>query len=185
MTRLIFIVFITFILNNYSYASTKEKILEKFEKIDNLSFSFKQTIDGKDQRGDCIIKYPKKIYCLYKYRFKKILVSNGKSLVIKSEKNKQYYRYSLKSTPFNLLLDKNLLIKKIKELEGKKINEKYYNFLIKSENNTISIFFDVKNYNLIGWQTEDIYQNLTVTFIYDLILNEKVSEKLFKLPEMY
>jgi hypothetical protein len=26
-------------------------------------------------------------------------------------------------------------------------------------------FFDKKDLNLIGWQTEDIYQNLSITFI--------------------
>ena len=57
---------------------------------------------------------------------------------------------------------------KIKELDGKNINEKYYNFSLKDQNNTINIYFDNKNYNLIGWQTEDIYQNLSVTFIHDL-----------------
>ena len=28
-----------------------------------------------------------------------------------------------------------------------------------------SIFFDIDNYNLIGWQTLDIYQNLSITFL--------------------
>ena len=35
--------------------------------------------------------------------------------------------------------------------------------------------------NLIGWQTEDIYQNLVVTFIYNIQKNKNIDNKLFKL----
>ena len=54
----------------------------------------------------------KKNFCEYEKRNNKILVSNGKNLVIKN--NKQYYRYPIKSTPFEFLLDKDFLINKIK-----------------------------------------------------------------------
>ena len=37
------------------------------------------------------------------------------------------------------------------------------------------IFFDYKTLNLIGWQTKDIYQNLVITFIYNVKKNlEKI-----------
>ena len=121
----------------------------------------------------------------YDSLFKKILVSNGRSLVIKSNKNKQYYLYSLKKTPLNLILNKSFLLKKFKEIDGTLIEEKYYTFSIKYENNSVDIFFDNKNYNIIGWQTEDIYKNLAVTYIYNLKINEKINEKLFLLPKAY
>ena len=185
MIRLFFFFIIYLISSNNTEASIKSKILEKLEKINNLSFSFTQTISGKDEIGNCIIKYPKKIYCSYDSRFKKILVSNGRSLVIKTEKNKQYYLYSLASTPLNIILDKKFLINKFKDTDGKIINNKYFNFTIYNKQNEINIYFDIENYNLIGWQTEDLYQNLTVTFIYNLKTNTKINDKLFNLPEMY
>ena len=37
----------------------------------------------------------------------------------------------------------------------------------------------------MGWQTEDIYKNLAVTYIYNLKINEKINEKLFLLPKAY
>ena len=40
-----------------------------------------------------------------------------------------------------------------------------------------------KNYNLIGWQTEDIYQNLAVTFISKVKTNQKIDKKIFKIPK--
>ena len=38
----------------------------------------------KNENGKCIIKYPKKIWCEYDNSNKKIIVSNGKSLVNKN-----------------------------------------------------------------------------------------------------
>ena len=177
-----FFFFILFLLiHNPSYASIKEKIIENLKQTDNLSFKFKQTIDGKDETGNCVIEYPKKIYCEYKLKNKKILVSNGKSLIIKKDNNPQYYRYSLKKTPLNLILDKKFLLKKITKSKINIIDEKYYNFVIEEENNIINLYFNIKNYNLIGWQTEDIYQNLVVTYIYDLKINQNIDEELFNL----
>ncbi len=183
MIKYILIFFLSFFFYNSTAASTKEKIIENFKKINNLSFNFNQTIDGEDERGNCIIKYPKKIYCNYKNN--KLLISNGKSLAIINNRSKQYYRYSLENTPLNIILDKKLLINKIKDLPGKKINEKYFNFEIKNKQNIINIYFSNKNYDLIGWQTEDIFQNLAVTFIYDIKINQKINEKIFKLPKMF
>ena len=50
-------------------------------------------------------------------------------------------------------------------MEGKIIDNKYLNFTLINNDNKINIFFDNKTLNLIGWQTEDIYQNLVITFI--------------------
>ena len=185
MIKKILILLIIFILNTTNlFASTKEKIILNFKKINNISFKFKQTIGEKTEEGDCIIQYPKKIYCIYNNYKKKIIISNGKTLVIKNQHNNQYYRYSLKSTPLNLILNKDLLIEKMLDLNGKLIDDKYYNFSIKKKDNKINIFFDKKSYDLIGWQTEDIYQNLVITFIYNIEKNKKIDEKLFKLPKL-
>jgi len=78
-----------------------------------------------------------------------------------------------------------LLIKKIKKLKAKYLNEKYYLFSMESNGNLINIFFDKNSYDLIGWQTEDIYQNLVVTYIFNLKKNSKVDKKIFKLPEAH
>ena len=56
---------------------------------------------------------------------------------------------------------------------------------IKNELGEINIYFDNSNYDLIGWQIEDIYQNLTVTFIYDIKANQKINNNLFKLPKLF
>ena len=176
---------IIFFLNffNYSYASIESKIINNFKKINNISFNFKQTINDKNEEGNCIIQYPKKINCKYNNLKKKIIVSNGNSLVIKNQKGKEYFVYPLEQTSLGLILDKDLLIKKIEKLKAKFINEKYYLFNMENNGNLINIFFDRYSYDLIGWQTEDIYQNLVVTYIFNVKKNSKVDKKMFKLPE--
>ncbi len=173
-----------FILNFYTFAqaSVKDNIILKLEQTNNLSFYFKQTIGEKKENGNCIIKYPKKIYCEYKNINKKIIVSNGKSLVIKNRNNGTYYIYPLKKTPLEFLLDKKFLIKKINTLKFRDINNKYISFKILVNNNEINIFFDKETFNLIGWQTEDIYQNLTITFISTVAINQKIDDNIFILP---
>ena len=166
------------------YASVKDEIINNLIKINNLSFNFKQTIGKKTEEGNCIIEYPKKIFCSYNNSLKKIMVSNGKSLVIKNQTNNQYYRYSLKKTPLELILDKNFLIDQIKKLESRTVDNQYINFTIAKNNNKINIFFDKKTLNLIGWQTEDIYQNLVITYIYKIQYNQKIDKNIFKLPQM-
>ena len=81
-----------------------------------------------------------------------------------------------------LLLDKEFLINKIKNLKGENINNKYFVFSIIDSRNIINVYFDNKNYNLVGWQTEDIYQNLVITYIYNIKYNKKIDNNLFKLP---
>ena len=181
------IFFIFFLLNffNYSYASIEDKIINNFKKINNISFNFKQTINDKIEEGNCIIQYPKKINCKYNNFKKKIIVSNGNSLVIKNQAGKEYFIYPLEQTPFELILDKNLLLKKIKKLKAKYLNENYYLFSMESNGNLINIFFDKNSYDLIGWQTEDIYQNLVITYIFNLKKNSKVDKKIFKLPKAH
>ena len=149
----------------------------------NLSFNFIQTINHKNDDGKCIIKYPKKIWCKYNNSNKKIIVSNGKSLVIKTSNKGSYYLYPLSKTPLNFLLDKSYLISKMEILEPREINGKYLNFKFYENNNEINVFFDKKNLNLIGWQTEDIYQNLTVTFISSVRINQNINDKIFILPK--
>ena len=168
-------------LNNYALGSVKENIINNLKVTNNLSFNFEQNINGKIETGNCIIEYPKKIFCKYKKSDDKILVSNGKSLVIKT-KNGSYYRYAIKSTPLNYILDKNFLINEIKTLEERVIDDKFINFTILKDKNEINVFFDIKNFNLIGWQTLDIYQNLNITYLSSLKKNQILKKNTFKLP---
>ena len=176
-------IIIIFTLNFYHpvLSSTKNKIITQMKFTNVLSFNFIQTISEKRENGYCIIKYPKKIFCEYDGKNKKIIVSNGRSLVIKTTAS--YYIYSLKKTPLELLLDKKYLLSKIITLEPRDIDNKFIAFSFIENNNKINIFFDKKNFNLVGWQTEDIYQNLSITYISSIKINDKVDNKIFILPK--
>ena len=165
------------------YASIEDKIINNLIKIENLTFNFKQTIGEKTEEGQCTIQYPKKIFCLYSNYNKKIMVSNGRSLAIKNQASNQYYLYPLKKTPLELILDKNFLINQIKDSESRTIDNKYINFNIIKNNNEINIFFDKKSFNLIGWQTKDVYQNISVTYISSIKENQQIDKNLFKSPK--
>ncbi len=179
------IIIIFTILNfcNPALASMKEDIISKMQITDNLSFNFIQNVADKSENGKCILEYPKKIYCKYDSANKKIIVSNGRSLVIKTNNNANYYIYPLDKTPLEYLLDKEYLISKIQMLEPMDIDDKYLNFKFFENNSEINIFFDKKTLNLIGWQTEDIYQNLNITFISSIKINQKIDKKKFVLPK--
>ena len=84
-----FFLFIFLILFSNSQADNKDKIIENLKNTENLNFKFEQNINGKIENGNCTIQYPKKIYCEYS-KNNKILVSNGKSLVIKTQTS--FYR---------------------------------------------------------------------------------------------
>ncbi len=167
--------------NNFGLASIKENIINNLIMTKNFSFIFEQNINGKVESGKCVIEYPKKIFCKYYNVNNKILVSNGKSLVIKT-KNGNYYRYPIKKTPLNYILDKNFLIKEIKNLDERIIDNKFVNFTIFKDENEINIFFDIKNFGLIGWQTLDIYQNLNITYLSSLKKNKILKKNIFKIP---
>ena len=174
-----FLFSIFLILISNVQASNKDKILENLQNTKNLNFDFEQNINGKVEIGNCTIQYPKKIFCKYQ-KNNKILVSNGKSLVIKTITS--FYRYPLNKTSLNLILDKNFLIQKIENLREKKLGESFINFEIVEEDSAINIFFDNENFDLVGWQTKDIYQNLNVTYLSSIKKNHKVDKDLFKLP---
>ena len=174
------IVIFTCLLNNAA-ASIKENIINKFQNIENISFKFEQNINGKIENGYCTIEYPKKIYCKYDLGNQKILVSNGRSLVIKTISS--YYLYPLDKTPLNSILNKDFLLNKIKNLEERNIGENFINYKFVVDENEINLFFDKKTFNLIGWQTIDIYQNISITYLSSIKRNQKLDKGLFKLPK--
>src|SRR5210317_1427329 len=168
-----FLFYIFLILISNVQANNKDKILENLQNTENLNFDFEQNINGKVEIGNCTIQYPKKIFCQYQ-KNNKILVSNGKSLVIKTITS--FYRYPLNKTPLNLILDKNFLIKKIENLKEKTLSQTFINFEILEKENEINVFFDNKTFNLVGWQTKDIYQNINVTYLSSIQKNKQVNK---------
>ena len=171
--------FLVFIKNGN--AGIKSKIIQNLKNTQNLDFNFEQNINGKIENGNCTIEYPKKIFCEYAKSNNKILVSNGKSLVIKTISS--YYRYPLNRTPLNFILDKDFLIKKIEVLEERIVDGSYINYTIRENDNEINVFFNNETFDLIGWQNTDVYQNFNITFLSSIRKNRIIVENKFKLPK--
>ena len=175
-----FIFFFLILLTNETAAEIKKNIIQNLKNTNNISFDFEQNINGKIENGNCIIKFPKKIYCDYISNNNKILVSNGSSIVIKTKTS--YYLYPLEKTPLNFILDKNYLLNKIENLKERNIDNKFINYTFFEKDNEINIFFNKKDYNLIGWQTVDIYQNLSITYLSSVSKNQDLNKEIFILP---
>ena len=131
----IFLSFAIIIFTSNASASIKNNIIQNLNNIDNMSFIFEQNINGNIENGECIIKFPKKIHCDYNLENKKILISNGRSIVIKTLNS--YYIYPIEKTPLNLVLDKDFLIRKIDELDFNQEDEDTIQFQIFENNQKI------------------------------------------------
>ena len=176
--------FVIFLLGSTGAHSTqKDKIIEKLENIQNVSFNFSQVIKNKIEEGNCKIHYPKKIFCKYTDKSGKILVSNGKTLVIKIKRSGAYYIYPIEKTPLNLILDKNYLIKKISEIKINNDEKENIIIEIKENNQNLKIFFDKKNFIINGWKTTDLYNNENLMIISAIKINESFDNKIFILPK--
>ena len=178
MKYIIFILIFFYPLN--ILASSKQLIKNKLEETDNISFKFLQKIGEKTEQGECIISYSKKILCKYDDIYNKILVSNGRSLVINSKKIKNYLRYQLKDTPLNLILDKKFLLDKLDQVEIIEENDETFSFKIVHNNNLLNIFFDKISYEIKGWTTTDIYLNKVETKLSNVETNIMINERIFR-----
>ena len=170
-----------FFFYSTSFASVKENIINNLNDINNLSFNFEQNINGKIEKGYCSLKYQKKIFCKYNLANNKIIVADGKNMVIKTESS--YYLYPLNKTPLNLILDKKFILDKIKISDEIIIENKFINYKFFQNDNEINVFFDKATYDLVGWQTVDIYQNISITYLSSIRKNQKLKKELFLLPK--
>ena len=179
MKYIIFTLILLYPLN--IFASSKQLIKNKLEDTNNISFKFIQKIGKKTEKGECIISYPKKIFCKYDDIYNKVLVSNGQSLVINSKKIKNYLRYQLKDTPLDLILDKKFLLGKLDQVDTIKESDDTFSFKIVHNNNLLNIFFDKISYEIKGWTTTDIYLNEVETKLSYIETNIMIDDRLFRI----
>ena len=63
------------------------------------------------------------------------------------------------------------------------MSDDFINFNFIENENEINLFFDKKTYNLIGWQTVDIYQNVSITYLSSIKRNQKLKKEIFQLQQ--
>ena len=160
------------------YAYTNPKIIKKISDTKNFAFDFEQFINDKKETGNCTILFDNKMICKYD-ESGKIIVSNGKTLLIRNKNSSFANTYKTENTYFKYILNKEFLISKI---EGNVV-KKEQNFLISinDKNNQLNIFFDKNNYLIKGWETIDLYGNKVRSNIIVKNINQELSENIFNL----
>ena len=170
--RTIFLILIIFFIFVQKHAYTEPKIIKKISEIENFTFDFEQLINDKKETGNCIISFNNKMMCKYD-ETGKLIVSNGKTLLIKNKNS------NFENTYFKYFLNKEFLISKIVG----NVVEKEQNFLllINDQSNQLIIFFDKKNYLIKGWETIDLYGNKVRSNIIVKNINQELSDNIFNL----
>ena len=176
--RTIFLILIFFLIFLQNQAFAEPKIIKRISETENFTFDFEQLINDKKETGNCIISFNDKMLCKYDGT-KKLIVSNGKTLLIKNRNSNFANTYKTESTYFKYFLNKEFLISKI---EGNVV-EKEQNFLlsINDQSNQLNIFFDKKNYLIEGWETIDLYGNKVRSSIVVKNINQELSDSIFNL----
>ena len=176
--RTILLIFIIFFVLTQKNAYSESKIINKISETKNFEFDFEQFINDKKETGNCIISFNNKMLCKYD-ETEKLIVSNGKTLLIKNKNSNFANVYKTENTYFKYFLNKGFLISKI---EGNVV-EKEQNFLlsIDDQTNQLNIFFDKNNHLIKGWETIDLYGNKVKSNIVVKNINQELSDNIFNL----
>ena len=158
-----------------------EEVVSILQKSNNYNFKFIQNINEKKETGNCVLVFNRKINCKYD-NSNKIIVSDGKNLIIKSNKSENLNFYKLENTSFYKILDKNFLIDQLKIKNIKKENDSLF-IDLNYQNIEVKVFFDKEKLYLKGWQTIDIYNNFVSTEIFIQEVNKIIDENLFNINE--
>ena len=173
---------IFFFLISKAHSDLTKKIVKNLEESSNYNFKFAQTINKKKETGKCILVFNRKINCKYD-KSRKVLISDGENLIIRSNSSDNPSFYKLKNTSFYKILDKKYLIGELNSNKVEKKNEKIF-IDLNYQNIDIKVFFDEENLYLKGWQTTDIYNNSVFTEIEIYEINKNVKNNLFDINEI-
>ncbi len=168
---------IFFLIISRANSDVTNDVVKTLENSNNYNFKFIQNINEKKETGNCILVFNRKINCKYD-NSNKILISDGKNLIIKNNNSDNPNFYKLENTSFYKILDKKFLIDQLKVKDIKKENDNLFIYL-NYQNIDIKVFFDKKKLYLKGWQTTDIYNNSVYTEIHIQEVNKIIDENLF------
>ena len=178
------IIFIYILFLSISFADLQKNLINKITATKTLSFNFKQNIAEKVEFGNCYIKYPLLMKCIYQNLKQKSVISNGKTVAIIKKKYKKIYYYPIRTTPLFIILKKEKILHLIRNNKPTKIDSSIIEFeLNEKKSNKLKIFFDKNSLEFKGWKTKDAYSNDVSFIIYDLKTNEIIEDEFFKIPK--
>ena len=178
------IIFIYILFLSISFADLQKNLINKITATKTLSFNFKQNIAEKVEFGNCYIKYPLLMKCIYQNLKQKSVISNGKTVAIIKKKYKKIYYYPIRTTPLFIILKKEKILHLIRNNKPTKIDSSIIEFeLNEKKSNKLKILFDKNSLEFKGWKTKDAYSNDVSFIIYDLKTNEIIEDEFFKIPK--
>ena len=167
-----------------AFGDLQNDIINKLTATQTLTFDFKQKISDREEIGNCVIKYPLLMKCKYKNLKEKMIIANGKTVAIVKKKYKKIYLYPIKSTPLFFILKKEKIIDLVRNTKPTKLNSDLIEFIfIDKKKNEIKILFDKNSLEFKGWKTKDSYSNKVSFEINNLIINNKILDDFFKIPQ--
>ena len=170
--------------SNTLLANVADEIVRKLDETNNISFEFEQITNNQNENGKCLLVFPGKLKCIYNSKDGKEILVTNKSLYIIKHKFKRSYRYPIKNSAFNIILNKNKILENIKMIDPSNIKEtpkKYFYEVQASEGIYVKIFFGKKNKMLKGWETISYNQEPVIFNILNPVINSELKEK-FILP---
>ena len=84
------IIFIYILFLSISFADLQKNLINKITATKTLSFNFKQNIAEKVEFGNCYIKYPLLMKCIYQNLKQKSVISDGKTVAIIKKNTKKF-----------------------------------------------------------------------------------------------
>ena len=173
---------IFFLTSTIISADEKYQIISKLNKLNSLEFTFNQMINDKSEKGGCLLEFPGKLKCNYFDDKEKELVINDKRLAVTQKRYNKTYHYPISKSPFLNILYKDKLLDIVQSGELK-LNDQVIK-LIYFDNSKITVLFDRKSLELIGWQIRDQYNN-NINFSLKIVAKNLIFKKgTFKVPEI-
>ena len=170
--------------SNTLLANVTDEIVKKLNETNNITFEFEQISNNENEKGKCLLVFPGKLKCIYNSEDGKEVLVTNKSLYVIKHKFQITYRYPIKNSAFNIILNKNIILENIKMIDPSNIKEtpkKYFYEVQASEGIYVKIFFGKKNKMLKGWETISYNQEPVIFNILNPVINSELKEK-FILP---
>ena len=181
--RILLFFFLVFSYSFNLFANERQLIINQLLEINNFTFNFEQIIQGKKEAGTCLLVFDNKLKCNYIDNKQKEIIINNKTLVVMQKRYNKIYFYPVSKSPFLRILSKNSLINLVKgsHLE---LNDNIDLIYVDENEKKFTVFFNKKNYDLIGWKIEDQFQNEIYFSLEIQSKNTEIDDDLFKIPSI-
>ena len=170
--------------SNTLLANITDEIIKKLDETNNISFEFEQISNNENEKGECLLVFPGKLKCIYNSEDGKEILVTNKSLYVIKHKFQRTYRYPIKNSAFNIILNKEKILENLKMVDPiniKKTTDKYFYQIKANEGIYVKISFGKKNKMLRGWETISYNQEPVIFNIFNPVINSEVKEN-FILP---